>query len=121
MPHKRWGGIGALLMFFGAFCPWAAHPVSLFGIPIGSLSISPPGAWIVAAGGLVAAALLFRRRAGSILIVIAVVILAWTILFAFAAATNQASPSWGALITLVGAGLLAYSGHLTNQYEASGA
>lgn len=46
-----------------------------------------------------------------------IVVAAWALLFALTTLSGQASPSWGVGLTLVGGGLLAYSGHLTNQYE----
>jgi len=114
---KRLGGIGALLVFFGAFCPWAASETYFFGLHVGSQGVNSPQAWLIALAGIGAAVLLFRRRGGSPVMVIGIVVGAWTVLFALTALTGNASPSWGTAITLAGAGMLAYSGHLTNQYE----
>jgi len=113
----RLGGIGALLVFFGAFAPWATTSVSFFGITVGSYGVNSPQAWLIAIAGLAAGVFLFRRRSGSLVMVIGIVVAAWTVLFAITTLSGNASPSWGVALTLAGGGLLAYSGHLTNQYE----
>lgn len=114
---KRFGAIGALLVFFGAFAPWASTSVSFLGINVGSYGVNSPQAWLVALVGIAACVVLFRKRAGSMVMVIGIVVAAWTVLFALTTLGGNASPSWGVGLTLVGGGLLGYSGHLTNQYE----
>lgn len=118
---KRFGGIGALLVFFGAFVPWAATEVSFLGLRVGSQGVSSPQAWLIAIAGLIAGVFLFRQRSGSVVMVIGIVVAAWTILFALTTLSGNASPSWGVGLTLAGGGLLGYSGHLTNLYERGGA
>jgi len=117
---KRFGGIGALLAFFGAFVPWATTEVSFLGLRVGSQGVNSPQAWLIAVAALAAGVFLFRQRSGSIVMVIGIVVAAWTILFALTTLGGNASPSWGVGLTLAGGGLLGYSGHLTNQYERGG-
>jgi len=114
---KRFGAIGVLLAFFGAFAPWASTPVSFMGIQVGSYGVNSPQAWLIAVAAVAAGVLLFRPRSGSIVMVMGIIIAAWTVLFALTTLSGQASPSWGVALTLAGGGLLAYSGHLTNRYE----
>jgi len=114
---KRFGAIGVLLAFFGAFAPWASTPVSFMGIQVGAYGVNSPQAWLIAVAAIAAGVLLFRPRSGSIVMVMGIIIASWTILFALTTLSGQASPSWGVGLTLIGGGLLAYSGHLTNQYE----
>jgi len=116
---KRFGAIGALLVFFGAFAPWASTSLSFMGIQVGSYGVNSPQAWLIAVAAIAAGIFLFRPRSGSIVMVIGIVVAAWTVLFALTTFSNQASPSWGVALTLIGGGLLAYSGHLTNQYETT--
>lgn len=114
---KRFGAIGALLVFFGAFAPWASTSVSFFGFEVGSYGVHSPQAWLVAMAAIAAAVFLFRQRSGSVVLVLGIIIGAWTILFALTTLSGSSSPSWGVLLTIAGGGLLAYSGHMTNQYE----
>jgi len=113
---KRFGGIGALLAFFGAFSPWASSGISFLGFQA-SYGVNSPQAWIIALAAIAAGIFLFRQHSGSIVMVIGIVVAAWTLLFAITTLSNNSSPSWGVALTLAGGGLLAYSGHLTNQYE----
>ena len=116
---KRFGGLGALLVFFGAFSPW----VSSSGLGgwvrslIGSSPANSAQTWLVALAAVAVAVFLFRQRSGSIVMVIGIVLASWTVLFAITTLSGHSSPSWGILLTLAGSGLLAYSGHLTNEYE----
>ena len=112
----RFGGIGALLVFFGAFVPWASTSMSFLGLQFG-YGVNSPYAWLTALTGVAAAIFVFRPRSGSVVMVIGIVVAAWTVLFAITTLSNNTSPSLGVLLTLAGGGLLAYSGHLTNQYE----
>lgn len=114
---KRIGGIGALLAFFGAFAPWASTTVSFLGFEVGSLGIQSPQAWLIAMAAIAAAIFLFRHRSGSIVLVLGILIGAWVVLFALTTLSGNNSPSWGVALTIAGGGLLAYSGHMTNQYE----
>jgi hypothetical protein len=113
---KRFGAIGALLVFFGAFVPWG--PVPWWGPYWGWYNA--PQAWLVALGGIAAGVFLFRKRSGSIVMVIGIVVAAWTVLIVLSILSSNVSPSLGVALTLAGSGLLAYSGHLTNQYERGG-
>jgi membrane-bound ClpP family serine protease len=87
---------------------------------VGSYGVNSPQAWIVACAAIAGGVLLFRPRSGSAVMVLGIVVGAWALLFALTALGNQSSPSWGVGLTLVGGALLAYSGHLTNQYERGG-
>lgn len=117
---KRFGAIGVLLVFFGAFAPWSSTTIAFMGIQVGSYGVNSPQAWLIAVAAVAAGLFLFRPRSGSIVMVMGIVIGAWALLFALTSLSNQASPSWGVALTLGGGGLLAYSGHLTNQYERIG-
>ncbi len=114
---KRFGGIGTLLAFFGAFAPWATTSIGFLGFEVGSYGVNSPQAWLIALAAIAAGIFLFRQRSGSIVLVIGIIVAAWTALFALTTLSSHSSPSWGVLLTLAGGGLLAYSGHLTNQYE----
>ena len=114
---KRFGGIGALLAFFGSFAPWSSASLSLWGWQVGSFGMHSPQAWLTAMIALAAAVFLFRQRSGSVVLVAGIVLAGWAVLFALTSLTGSNSPSWGVLLTAAGGGLLAYSGHLTNQYE----
>jgi len=116
---KRFGAIGVLLAFFGAFAPWASTSVSFFGLEVGSFGVNSPQAWLIAMAAIAAAIFLFRQRSGSTVLVLGIIIGAWAILFALTTFSNNSSPSWGVLLTIAGGALLAYSGHMTNQYERS--
>jgi len=116
---KRFGAIGTLLVFLGAFAPWATTTVWFWGTSA-SWGVNWEQAWIVALAGLAASVLLFRKRAGSVVMVIGIVVAAGTLLFALTTLGGAARPSWGVALTLAGSGLLAYSGHLTNEYERGG-
>jgi len=114
---KRLGAIGVLLVFFGAFAPWANAPISFMGIQVGAYGVNSSQAWLIAVAAIAAGVLLFRPRSGSVVMVMGIIMAAWTLLFALTTLSGHASPSWGVALTLAGGGMLAYSGHLTNQYE----
>ena len=114
---KRPGAIGALLALFGSFAPWTSASMSLWGMELGSYHVGSPQAWLVALVAAAAAVFLFRKQSGSVVLALGVALGAWAILFALTTLSNQSSPSWGVLLTIVGGALLAYSGNMTNQYE----
>jgi hypothetical protein len=109
---RRLGAIGALLAFFGSFCPWASHSTTFFGYTTGSYGVTSPFAWLVALAAIGAAIFLFRLGSGSIVMVVGIVVGALALLSILMAMSGQGSPSWGVLLTLAGGGLMAYSGHL---------
>ncbi len=109
-----------LLAFFGAFAPWARQAVSFLGMSVGSYGANSPQAWLIACAAIAGGVLLFRPRSASTVMVLGTVLGAWAVLFALTTFGNQASPSWGVGLTLVGGTLLGYSGHLTNRYERGG-
>jgi len=114
---RRLGGIGAVLAFFGAFAPWSSTTVSFFGLEVGSIGSGSQHGWLLALAAMAAAIFLFRRGSGSVVLVIGVLVAAWAVLFALTTLSGNTSPSWGVALTAAGGAMLAYSGHLTNQYE----
>jgi hypothetical protein len=114
-PNARLGALGIALIFIGAFTPWASYGLSLWGFTIGYVGIGSPQAWLTALGAVVAAILLFHRGAGRANLAIGVIVAIWTAIFAITVLSQGGSPSVGPLLTLVGAGLLAYSAQASCQ------
>jgi hypothetical protein len=109
---RQIGAIGTVLAFVGAFMPWSQVTVWFY-----SQGVSSPMAWLIALAAIAAGACLFRPRTGTIVMGIGIGTLAITVVALMGAMSNSSSPLVGVFITLIGGGMLGYSGYLTNQYE----
>ena len=114
---KILGSIGALLVFVGAFLPWAAAEYAFFGYSFGSYGFVSPQAWLCALAGIAAAVLLLRRRSGTLVLGLGVLMAAWALVFGLSVLGGGMTPSWGFGCLLIGGALLIYSGYMTRRYE----
>ena len=105
---KILGSIGALLVFVGAFTPW---------LQVWVFSAGSPQAWLCALAAVAAVVLLLRRRTGIAVMALGGIIALWALIFIISASSWYGSPSFGVFLTLIGGGMLAYSGFLTRRYE----
>ena len=106
--------IGAAVAFLGALCPW--YSVSAFGIGVsGRDQLS----WLVALAGIAAGVLVFKKGTLKFAMFVGIGIAAYAVIefirfmTTFGSSTfglASASPSFGVFVTLIGAGLLIYSG-----------
>jgi len=74
-------------------------------------------AWLIAFAAIIAGVCLFRSHTGAVVMVIGIGTLAITFVAVMGAMSNSSSPLIGVFITLIGGGMLGYSGYLTNKYE----
>ena len=101
----RLAGIGALLAFFGAMCPWGT--VSIFG---GASGTGASFAWLAVLASIAGGMFVFRQRSAAIVMVLGIVIGAAPIL-SLVTGGSGSSPTWGILLALAGGALMGYAGY----------